>query len=134
MEDNKPIDVLASFQEITLPPDTEAIDITELKIMLGYSNSALRDNVLKVLKKRARQHICIFIERSIEEFPMDLDYIADELTASRMSQLNSEGLKTESTDITRYDYKDDIYANWYGILNRWLEQQGEYRNKAFFML
>lgn len=65
---------------------------------------------------------------------MELDYIADELTASRMSQLNSEGLKTESTDITRYDYKDDIYANWYGILNRWLEQQGEYRNKAFFML
>ncbi|UQT01029.1 hypothetical protein LMOIWNZ_00003 [Enterococcus phage vB_OCPT_CCS3] len=127
-------ELFKSFEDVTLPPETEAIDITDLKLMLGYGNSTIRDNVLKVLKRRARQHICLFINKEVTDFPVELDYIADELTAGRMSQLNSEGLKTESTDITRYDYKDDIYANWYAILNRWLKQQGEYRNKAFFML
>jgi hypothetical protein len=130
-----PIDVFASFQSTPLPPEIEAIDISELKIMLGYGNSGIRDNVLKVLKKRARQHICIFIKRPLTEFPIaDLDYIADELTASRMSQLNSEGLKTESTDITRYDYTEDIYKNWYAVLNEWLDNQGEYRKNSFRMM
>lgn len=133
--DEKPIDIFEKYNSLELPPEVASIDITELKLMLGYGNVTVRDNVLKVLKKRARQHICLFIERKPSEFPIeDLDYVADELTAERMSQLNSEGLKTESTDITRYDYKDDIYKNWYPVLNKWLDNNGEYRKRAFMMV
>lgn len=58
-------ELFKSFEDVTLPPETEAIDITDLKLMLGYGNSTIRDNVLKVLKKRARQHICLFIKRKL---------------------------------------------------------------------
>ena len=37
--------------------------------------------------------------------------------------LNSEGLKTESTDISRYDYVDDIYKNWYNWLDDWRRKE-----------
>lgn len=125
MEENESLKTaFDAYQSIQLPPDVEAIDISELKLMLGYFNSAIRDNLLKVLKKRARQHICQVIRVEPIKFPMALDYIADELTAARMSSLNSEGLKTESTDITRYDYKDDIYANWMPILSDWADDNG----------
>ena len=127
-------ELFKSFEDVTLPPETEAIDITDLKLMLGYGNSTIRDNVLKVLKKRARQHICLFIKKEVNDFPMELDYIADELTASRMSQLNSEGLKTESTDITRYDYKDDIYLNWMSTLHAWADNNGTYKGRKFRMM
>ena len=122
-----------TYQEAVLPPDIEAIDISELKIMLGYFNTSVRDNLLKVLKKRARQHICQIVKQPVNKFPMELDYIADELTASRLSSLNSEGLKTESTDITRYDYKDDIYANWMSILLDWADDNNLLKGRKFRM-
>ena len=122
-----------TYQAAVLPPDIEAIDISELKIMLGYFNTAVRDNLLKVLKKRARQHICQIIKQPVDKFPTELDYIADELTAARLSSLNSEGLKTESTDITRYDYKDDIYANWMPILLDWADDNDLLKGRKFQM-
>lgn len=123
-----------AYQATVLPPDVDAIDISELKLMLGYFNTSIRDNLLKVLKKRARQHICQVIKQPVLQFPLELDYIADELTAARLSSLNSEGLKTESTDITRYDYKDDIYANWMPILLDWADENNLIKGKRFRMV
>lgn len=122
-----------AYQATVLPPDVDAIDISELKLMLGYFNTSIRDNLLKVLKKRARQHICQVIKQPVLQFPLELDYIADELTAARLSSLNSEGLKTESTDITRYDYKDDIYANWMPILLDWADDNDLLKGRKFQM-
>lgn len=122
-----------AYQATVLPPDVDVIDISELKLMLGYFNTSIRDNLLKVLKKRARQHICQVIKQPVLQFPLDLDYIADELTAARLSSLNSEGLKTESTDITRYDYKDDIYANWMPILLDWADDNDLLKGRKFKM-
>ncbi|WAX12676.1 hypothetical protein EC99P1_00084 [Enterococcus phage EC99P1] len=122
-----------AYQATVLPPDVDAIDISELKLMLGYFNTSIRDNLLKVLKKRARQHICQVIKQPVLQFPLELDYIADELTAARLSSLNSEGLKTESTDITRYDYKDDIYANWMPILLDWADDNDLLKGRKFKM-
>lgn len=134
MEEQKALlDAFNAYQQADLPPDVESIDISELKIMLGYFNSSIRDNLLKVLKKRARQHICQVIKKPVTEFPMELDYIADELTAARLSSLNSEGLKTESTDITRYDYKDDIYANWMPTLLEWADDNDLLKGRKFRM-
>lgn len=132
MEEQKALlDAFNAYQQADLPPDVEAIDISEIKLMLGYFNSSIRDNLLKVLKKRARQHICQVINVEVNKFPMELDYIADELTAARLSSLNSEGLKTESTDITRYDYKDDIYLNWMSTLHAWADNNGTYKGRKF---
>lgn len=123
-----------AYQSIELPEEVAAIDISELKLMLGYFNTAIRDNLLKVLKKRARQHICQVIRITPAEFPSELDYVADELTAARMSSLNSEGLKTESTDITRYDYKEDIYADWMPILLDWADDNDTLKGRKLRMV
>lgn len=120
-----------AYQEAVLPPDIDSIDISELKIMLGYFNTAVRDNLLKVLKKRARQHICQIIKQPLNLFPMELDYVADELTAARLSSLNSEGLKTESTDITRYDYTEDIHAKWMRVLLDWADDNNLLKGARF---
>ncbi len=99
------------------------IDISDLKLMLGYQSIAIKDDLLTLLKKRAMTAIAVYVGRSPDRFPNELEFIADELVASRLTMLNSEGLKTESTDISRYDYVDDIYKNWYNWLDDWRRKE-----------
>lgn len=119
-----------------LPTKYQKVDIAELKLIQGYGALAIRDNLLKLLKGRAMQYICIYIGQpfSVESFPEALEFIADELAASRMSTINSEGLDSEVTDISRYDYTDDIYANWVPVLDEWMKNETGNANKSFFMM
>lgn len=119
-----------------LPEKYRNVNIDELKIIQGYGSVSLRDDLLKLLKGRAMQHICIYIKKpfTLESFPPELEYIADELAASRLSLINSEGLESEVTDISRYDYQDDIYANWYKVLDDWMDAQEGGSGKRFFMM
>ncbi|QOC57480.1 hypothetical protein EH802P2_00058 [Enterococcus phage EH802P2] len=118
-----------------LPEKYKDVNIDELKIIQGYGSISLRDDLLKLLKGRAMQHICIYIKKpfSVASFPQALEYIADELAASRLSLVNSEGIKTEVTDISRFDYSEDIYANWYKVLDDWVAQENG-STKRFFMM
>lgn len=120
----------------SLPQKYQNVDIAELKIIQGYGSITLRDELLKLLKGRAMLHICIYlgITFTVEEFPEELEYVADELAASRLSLINSEGIKAEVTDISRYDYIDDIYAKWYMVLDEWQKNQSGNANKSFFMM
>lgn len=120
----------------TLPEKYTQVDIAELKLIQGYGALSIRDNLLKLLKGRAMQYICIYIGRpfSVKDFPQELEFVADELAASRLSSINSEGLKAEITDISRFDYTEDIYANWMPVLDEWMRNQTGNTNKSFFMM
>ena len=96
------------------------VDITDLKLMLGYDSMKVKDELLSLLKRRAMQAICLYINKPVDQLPSELEFIADELVASRINLLNSEGMKTESTDISRYDYVNDIYQTWYKWLDNWV--------------
>lgn len=124
------------LDETPLPEKYTNVNIDELKIIQGYGSISLRDNLLKLLKGRAMQHICMYIKRpfSVASFPPPLEYIADELAASRLSLINSEGIKTEVTDISRFDYQEDIYRNWYSVLDEWVSQENGGSTKSFFMM
>lgn len=119
-----------------LPEKYAQVDIDELKILQGYGSVNLRDDLLKLLKGRAMQHICIYIKKpfSVESFPQTLEYIADELAASRLSLINSEGIVTEVTDISRFDYSKDIYEKWYSVLDDWMDLEEGGSGKRFFMM
>lgn len=120
----------------TLPEKYLMVDIAELKLIQGYGALSIRDDLLKLLKGRAMQYICIYIGKTFDvaTFPKDLEFVADELAASRLSSINSEGLKAEITDISRFDYTDDIYANWVPVLDEWMRNQTGNANKTFFMM
>lgn len=120
----------------TLPEKYLMVDIAELKLIQGYGALSIRDDLLKLLKGRAMQYICIYIGKTFEvaTFPKDLEFVADELAASRLSSINSEGLKAEITDISRFDYTEDIYANWVPVLDEWMRNQTGNANKTFFMM
>lgn len=119
-----------------LPQKYVNVDIAELKILQGYGSINLRDDLLKLLKGRAMLHICNYlgIKFAVDTFPEDLEYVADELASSRLSLINSEGIKSEVTDISRFDYIDDIYANWYKVLDDWKDNNNENANNSFFMM
>ncbi|AFQ96203.1 hypothetical protein LP032_056 [Listeria phage LP-032] len=108
-----------------MPPEYANINIEAIKVIIGLpADEHDQDLVLAILKSHIQKVICIVLGVPYTEYPeADLDFIADEILAQRYNQLNSEGLKLESTDITRFDYIADIYKNWlpyleqYGINN-----------------
>lgn len=124
------------MEQISLPEKYQNVDIAELKIVQGYGSLALRDNLLKLLKGRAMQYVCIYINKpfSVASFPTELEFITDELAASRLTLINSEGLNSEVTDISRYDYTKDIYAKWLPVLDEWIKNETGNLNKSFFMM
>lgn len=100
------------------------VELRRLKILLGISQDDFsQDEVLTVIKENVINAISQYIGVTPLSFPyMELEWIADEICTSRYSLLNSEGLKTESTDISRFDYKDDIFAQWLPYLDRFIAQ------------
>lgn len=112
----------------------DSIDITELKIMLGYKSINVKDELLRVLKGRAIKAVSLYIGKAPDMFPPELDFIADEFVTSRLTLLNSEGIKVEKTDITSYEYVGDIYAVWYKWLDRWLREQYAVGSARLFMM
>lgn len=98
------------------------IELTRLKVLLGIpKDDTTQDEVLTVIKETAQLAICQYIGVTPLNYPvMELDWIADEISTARFSLLNSEGLKTETTDISRFDYKDDIFAQWLPYLDKYM--------------
>lgn len=104
------------------------IDITTLKILLMQKNIDYQDEIITKLKEFSMRWVSTQAGRDYEDFPMPLDYIADEITMARINLLQSEGLKAEHTDISRFDYRTDIYSQWIPVIDDWVDLQ-ERRNR-----
>ena len=109
------------------------MDITNLKLKLGFKNSELRDDVLVAFKTDAYHHICGYIGVPFTSFPLELDYIADNIASAAFNQANSEGITSEMTDITRFNYEADIYSKWNMYLDQWLNTQNDVRRRSIIM-
>lgn len=103
-------------------------------MQLGYSNTNVRDTLLISVKKDAISLICLRLGRTPDRFPEALEVVADNITKAAITQLNSEGLKTEMTDISRYDYVEDIYEQWIPWIDNWQSQSEAGNRKRLRML
>ncbi|EGC1212259.1 hypothetical protein H8486_002910 [Listeria monocytogenes] len=101
-----------------------ANDVQTVKTILEIEGDD-QNQVLAILCSNIQKAILITVGMNVSDvFPSDLDFITQEIACSRYNQLNSEGLKLESTDVTRMDYTADIYANYRQYLIKWKTANG----------
>lgn len=105
-----------------------AVSIATIKVLLMQTNTTFQDDILLILKEHSMRWVCTQVGVPFEAFPDDLEYIADEITMARVNLLQSEGMKAEHTDISRFDYKQDIYSEWIPVIADWVDMK-ERRNR-----
>ncbi|CDK41794.1 hypothetical protein GUE55_15300 [Listeria monocytogenes] len=94
-------------------------EVEEVKTILDIPDND-QDEVLTILISNIQKAILLIVGMEVTDvFPEELSFIAVEIACSRYQQLNSEGLKLESTDISRFDYESDIYAKYRQFLIRY---------------
>lgn len=97
-------------------------EIESIKLLLGIEDEE-SDRLLLLLKTNASNAIKLFLRSS--SLPEELEWIADELAVIRFGLLNSESVKAESTDLSRFDYKDDIFEQYIPILEQYRDDNQE---------
>lgn len=91
-------------------------EIDNIKLLLGIEDDEA-DKLLRLLKSNAARAICLFLRSTY--LPLDLEWVADEVAITRYGLINSESIKAESTDLSRFDYKDDIFEQYLPILEQY---------------
>lgn len=113
--------------------------LERIKILLSINNEdTTKDEVLNILLEQAMDTICIYL--GIQDFPNDLDFVAEQMVIVRYNRLGSEGITTEKIDVlsTTYSYNIDELAPYKKVLDNYslfnLDNGGGKYNGRFKML
>src|SRR5699024_8778795 len=85
----------------------------DIKILLGIKDT-IQDGVLDILIGNTEQHLLSLLKKvndEMEDVPLELDYIIQEITIRRFNRLGSEGMKSESVEghsVNFYDVQDEF--------------------------
>lgn len=117
--------------------------LDRIKVLLNIDRKdTTKDNVLNILIGQAMDTICIYlgIDQKNVPFPMELDFIAEQMVIVRYNRLGAEGITTEKIDVlsTTYSYNLDELAPYKKILDNYslhfLDNGGNKYNGRFKML
>ncbi len=113
--------------------------LDRIKILLGINKEdTTRNDVLNILLEQAIDTICIYL--GIQDFPDELDFVAEQMVIVRYNRLGAEGITTEKIDVlsTTYSYNIDELAPYKKILDNYslynLDNGGGKYNGRFKML
>lgn len=102
--------------------------ITNVKILLGIDNSdTSEDDVLTVIKDIVEKTLVAYLRT--DSFPVELDFVADELTVRRYTKLGAEGVEQESimsSSTTKYILDDLQDYRW--IVDRYAQENTDTTN------
>ena len=96
------------------------IDITRLKILLNIEDDS-EDDLLVILKEHSQWKIKAYLQiDQEEEFPMILDWVADEVTAKRYNKLSAEGLLSEGISGVTHTFEEDFLKEFIPVLDNYI--------------
>jgi hypothetical protein len=105
------------------------VELTRLKIILGFDDDT-EDALLTVLKENAQTHIKAYIQvAETSDFPVILDWVADEITVKRYNRLSAEGLVTEGIVGIVHTYETDYLSEYFEVLDNYLRHTLEPTSK-----
>lgn len=99
--------------------ETRILD--RIKRLVGITDDS-KDDVLKDIIYIMSNAITSYC--GVDTVPLKLEYIVVETSIVRYNRLGAEGLKSESIDVIKSEYVDDIMSSYYVAMDRWLEEQG----------
>lgn len=115
--------------------------LERIKVLLSINNDDdTKDEVLTILLEQAIDTICIYLGIIVEDFPTDLNFVAEQMVIVRYNRLGAEGITTEKIDVlsTTYSYNIDELAPYKKILDNYslhfLDNGGNKYNGRFKML
>ena len=115
--------------------------LERIKVLLSINNDDdTKDEVLTILLEQAIDTICIYLGIIVEDFPADLNFVAEQMVIVRYNRLGAEGITTEKIDVlsTTYSYNIDELAPYKKILDNYslhfLDNGGNKYNGRFKML
>lgn len=103
------------------------IDLARLKILLNIdSDDTTEDELLTTLKENAQSRIKAYIQVDpSSDFPVVLDWVADELTVKRFNKLAVEGLQSEGVSGATMTFVLDDLKEFTPVLDNYVRFTGE---------
>lgn len=106
------------------------LDIDRLKILLNIEDDS-EDELLKILKEHSQWKIKAYIQMEHDsEFPMILDWVADEVTAKRYNKLSAEGLLAEGISGVTHTFEEDFLEEFIPVLDNYIRHMNPTTKKG----
>lgn len=102
-----------------------AIDLAELKTMLGLADDT-RDALLNLIIKTTVQALRFKLAlASSEEFPSDLSYIALEVCVKRFNRLKNEGMTSYTQEGESITFNSNDFDDFQADIDAWKGRNGK---------
>lgn len=98
------------------------MDLERIKVILGLVDDESKDTLLTVLLENAINTIVVYL--GANDFPAQLNFIAEELTVSRYRKIGAEGISTEKIDEISTTYSVNDLVRYKDVLNLYKDNNG----------
>lgn len=101
------------------------MDLERIKVILGLSvDDESKDTLLTDLLENAINTIIVYLGVNVDEFPAQLNFIAEELTIARYRKIGAEGISTEKIDEISTTYSINDLNRYKDVLNMYKDNNG----------
>lgn len=94
------------------------MDITRIKSILGIEDDHIDGQITAIAS--VTQERLSFLLGGVAEIPIEMGYIADEVTIRRFNRIGSEGLSSHRVEGETMEWSDDDFAPFMGDIKRYL--------------
>lgn len=96
--------------------ERKPIILQRIKTLIEQADNS-KDDILTIIMENMASAIVSY--KGFETLPIDLEYICIETSIIRYNKLGAEGLKSESIDVIKSEYVEDILSAYYTILDKY---------------
>ena len=96
--------------------ERKPIILQRIKTLIEQTDNS-KDDILTIIMENMASAIVSY--KGFEVLPMDLEYICVETSITRYNRLGAEGLKSESIDVIKSEYVEDILSSYYAVLDKY---------------
>ena len=103
-----------------------------VKVLLNLSGTTSKDDVLEEIITNVYSRLSL--HTGYEVIPEALLWIVKEVSCSRYNQLGSEGIHTELNEGIQFIYDKDLFAEYYSLIEDYINNNPPENKKRFRMM
>ncbi|WP_343336979.1 hypothetical protein TPELB_21170 [Terrisporobacter petrolearius] len=90
------------------------MNLDNIKLKLGITDNK-EDDLLTILLYDAINYMKVYLQADI--IPIELEFIAEEVSIKRYRRIGSECISTEKVDVLSTSYKSNDFSDYYNLMN-----------------